>query len=419
MTDNGFRELIQNTSFVRLFAGRVITDAGDSLYYIGSMWLVWELTHSPFYTGLASALLHIPNALSFLVGPLVDRWQLRPILLTTQVVNVVGVLLVPVLAVTGHLSVWWILALMPLLDFVNGFVYPAQNAALPRIVGDDQLTKANSLFSTSLRTIDMVFNAVAGALISIIGAVMLYVVDAVTFAIAAVLFVGVTVPSSNQSDSTEEEETNESKQKYLARLKEGITYLRGSALSAMLFGMMVSNLVNVAGNAVLPAFADSFSGPGTYGLLVAALGAGSLAGAGGASLVEEYSVTRIAIGLNLLSGLSWIGAVAVPGQWATASFLFVAAVPIGTFNVLFGSMYQAAVDDAILGRVSSLVRTASTALMPIGAFLGGVIASSVGTVVMLYSVGATLTALGLYYYVHPQLRSLPPVGKADEAALGL
>ena len=35
------------------FSGRLLTNLGDSLYFIITMWLVFDLTHSEFYTGLA------------------------------------------------------------------------------------------------------------------------------------------------------------------------------------------------------------------------------------------------------------------------------------------------------------------------------------------------------------------------------
>jgi hypothetical protein len=79
--------------------------------------------------------------------------------------------------------------------------YPAQNAALPQIVEEEELTRANSLFSTSIWTVNMVANAVAGALIAVVGAVTLFVVNSVTFSIAAVLFVGVTVPRMGRPEA--------------------------------------------------------------------------------------------------------------------------------------------------------------------------------------------------------------------------
>jgi hypothetical protein len=315
---SGFGDLLRNVTFVRLFVGRVATDAGDSFYYIGSMWLVWELTGSPFYTGVAGAAVQIPNALRFLAGPLVDRWRLRRILLGTQLANAVGVSLIPIAAAMEWLSVWLVLVLVPISNFINNFVYPAQDAALPRIVGDDLLTRANSLFSTTRKTVDLLANAVAGALIVAVGAVGLFVVDAVTFLVAALLFAGVSVrPVIDDADDAEDagndgERGNSDgcrddgtgvtadtdaaangvpEDDYLAELRAGFNYVRGSALLAVVLAAMVSNVATMAANAVLPAFADSLAGPAAYGLLVAAIGAGSLLGTAGAFLVEEYSLS--------------------------------------------------------------------------------------------------------------------------------
>jgi MFS family permease len=424
LSDTGFGGLVRNTTFLRLFSGRVITDTGDSLYFIGTMWLVWELTDSLFYSGLAAALVRVPDLLSIFIGPLVDRWQLRRILLSTQLINGVGVLVVPIAAVTGHLSVWLILVLIPMLDFINGFVYPAQNAALPQIVKETRLTRANSLFSTSIRTVGMVANAVAGALIAVIGAVALFVVNSVTFAIAAVLFVSVTVPKTtdrgnNADNETKEDGIDANNEGYVAELREGVNYVRGSALPAMLFGIMVYNFAAVAMTAILPAFADSLAGPAVYGLLVAAMGAGSLVGTGGAFLVEEYPISWVAIIAHVVSGSLLLAAVAVPSAWATGLLLFTTTIPTGAFNVLFFSMMQSAVDDALLGRVTSLMRTFLSGMAPAGGLLGGAIAGVVGSVTAMYGIGGIITVIGLYFLLHPQLRSLPSVTETDEAVLGL
>jgi MFS family permease len=416
--------LVRNTTFLRLFSGRVTTDAGDTLYFIGAMWLVWELTGSPFYTGLATALMRVPDLLSIFIGPLVDRWQLRRILLSTQLINGIGVLVVPIAAVMGQLSIWLILVLIPLLNFINGFVYPAQNAALPQIVEEEELTRANSLFSISIRTVDMMANAIAGALIAVIGAVALFVVNSVTFAIAAVLFVGVTLPKTTNrgnadTEAEEEDDTDATNDGYVAELRDGINYIRGSALLAMLFGIMVYNFAATALTAILPAFADALAGPAVYGLLVAAIGAGSLVGAGGAFLVEDYPIGWVAIIATFVSGSLFLAAVTVPGVWTTGVLLFTATIPTGAFNVLFFSMVQSAVDNAFLGRVTSLMRTVLSGMAPAGGLLGGAIASAVGSMTALYGVGGIIAVIGLYFLLHPQLRSLPSVAETDEAALGL
>ena len=126
----------ENRTFRRLFAGRVITNVGDSLYFIGAMWLVYSLTGDPFYTGLAGFLTMAPGAFQFLAGPLVDRWSIRRTLVGTQVVQALVVATIPIAHVLGALTVWHVLVVMPLLSALNLYLTASteQPAKAVRIV---------------------------------------------------------------------------------------------------------------------------------------------------------------------------------------------------------------------------------------------------------------------------------------------
>lgn len=419
--------LFRNGSFVRLFVGRVVTNAGDSIYAVAAMWLVYDLTGSSLYTGVAGFLVFATQPLQVLVGPLVDRWSLRRVLVGTQFVQLVGVLTVPLAAATGHLSVWLVIVVMPVLEFLNQFVYPAQHAALPRIVEEDQLVRANSAFSFAYQGVDMVFNAAAGALIALVGAVTLYLLDALTFAVALVAFVGLAVPSAtdatepNDENATEsdDEEAGSALSNYLGELTEGFGYIRGSVVLLFLLGAVVVNFAFGMVMAVLPAFADSLGGPVAYGVLTAAMGAGSLVGAAGASLVEEFPYGRVVIVGRAISAVCLFGALVVPGLWFTVALFFCSFVPSGATGVMGSSLLQSAVAESILGRVMSVRNSVSSLLMPVGALLGGWVATIVGTSVVVAGLGVASIFYAAYFLAVPSLRSLPPVADADETVLGM
>lgn len=411
--------LRSNASFVRLLTGRALTNAGDSLYAIAAMWLVFDLTGSSFYTGIAGFLVLGTQPLQFLAGPLVDRWSLRHVLVGTQTIQLVGTLTVPLAAVTGYLSVWLILLLMPFLEFLNQCVYPAQNAALPRIVDEENLVQANSLFSFSSQGVDLVFGAVAGVLIAALGAVTLYIVDAVTFALALVLFAGVTVPTESSDLEAGNEEPDGPTTGYITELREGIAYLRGSVLVKLLVGAVVANFAYGLLIAVLPAFADSLGGPEMYGVLTATMAAGTLTGAAGASFVKSLPFGQVAITGYALSAACWFGVLFAPGILLTVTLFFAAWVPVGAVGVMDQSMVQSAVADDLLGRVSSVMSSLGTVMMPVGSLLGGVLADTVGPSAVLSGMGIASGFLAVYYLASPRVRSLPSVVRADEAVLGL
>lgn len=409
--------LRSNESFMRLFLGRVVTNAGDSMYYIAAMWLVWELTGSTFYTGVAGFLVQLPSTLQFVFGPLVDRWSLRRILVSSQLVQLVGVLVIPIAAWTGQLSVWLLLLVMPILEFINQFVYPAQNASLPKLVDDDELVRANSLFSFAYQGVDIVFNAVSGLLVAVLGAVTLFVLDATTFFVAIVLFFGLVIP-----DRVEEQDDGGSAnplEGYTDELREGLAYLRGSIILRMLLAAVVGNFVFGMTLAVLPAFGDALGGPEAYGLLTAAISGGMIAGTAAAARIGNLPFGYTMIVGYLLAGTFWFAAVVVPGTWATVTLFTAAWFPVGATNVMDQSMVQSAVDDTLLGRVQAVSSSIGSIMMPVGSFLGGAAAEVVDPVRVISLLAGAFVLIGLYYLVDPSLRSLPPIDETDESTLRL
>lgn len=405
--------LRRNRNFRRLFLGRLVTNAGDSVYFIAAMWLVYDLTRSPFYTGVAAFLIQAPNALQMFAGPLVDRWSIRDVLVRTQAFQAVFVLVVPLAWLFDHLSVWIVLVLMPLLTLVNQVVYPAQNAAIPRIVSDTELVRANSLFSMAYQGVDMTFNAAAGVLIAVVGAIALYVVDSLTFILAVGLFFGLQIPPA-QGDGGEDTDTD-----YLGDLRAGIDYVRGSVLLTIVAGAVVLNFAFGIALAVLPDFAAVRGGATLYGLLMAALSAGSLAGALGASALERFPFGWVGIvGLTISAGTWFAASTAtyVPGMIA---LFFVAFVPIGIINVMIQAMVQSTVPQGLLGRVTALTASATGAMIPVGGLVGGVAAESIGSITTLSLTASGFAFLAVYFLVRPTIRTLPRIDEATTERLGL
>ncbi len=195
------RSLFRNRTFRRLFLGRLITNAGDSAYAVAAMWLAFQLGGSSFYTGLAGFLTMLPQTLQFLAGPLVDRWQIRRILVGTQLAQAIFVLIIPVAYAMGWLTVWVVLVVMPVLSLLNQFVYPAEQAALPRVVEKDELVEANSAFSFAYQGVDFAFTALGGIVVAVMGAISLYVMDSVTFLAATAVFLGMKIPAAESQSN--------------------------------------------------------------------------------------------------------------------------------------------------------------------------------------------------------------------------
>ena len=407
------RQLFRNRDFTLLFLGRLVTNAGDSLYAVSAMWLVYSLTGSTFYTGVAGFLTLGMQALQAFVGPLVDRWPLRRTLVWTQAVQAVLVLTVPVAHVTGHLSVWLVLAVMPLLSLLNQFVYPAGTAALPRIVDEEELTAANSLFATTYQGSELVFNALAGVLVTAVGAVTLFAVDSVTFAVAVALFAGLRVPPADRDAATDQTPAAAAPASYLTDLREGFAFVRGSRLVWILGASVVANGLLGMAWPVLPAYADLRGDASLYGYLLAALAGGALFGTIVAPRFQHVHFGRLSLVAYSLSAVAWLGAVAAESVPATVALFALAFVPLGVTNTVVTTLLQRLVPESMLGRVVAALGSAGTAVVPFGGFLGGALGEVYGPVAVLYAGGVGFAWIVLYVACVPALRRMPAVTAVD------
>ncbi|ELY94339.1 transporter, MFS 1 family protein [Natrialba chahannaoensis JCM 10990] len=391
--------------------GRFVTNAGDSLYTIAGIWLVYDLTGSSFYTGLAGALLLLPPALQFISGPLVDRWPLIQTLVWTQLIQAVLILSIPVAAYFDRLTVGLVLLTIPLLSFLNQFVYPAQNAALPRIVEKGELTRANSAFSFANQGTNMVFDALGGVLIALIGVVSLFVLNSITFVIAVLSFVGVTVPERSE---TTNETADIDVSGYLSDLREGVQWLQGTVFTEMMLTTAVTNFGTGVMLAVLPGFAAARGGSILYGALLGAIGAGGLTGALIASRLTHirYGAIRI-IGLGI-GFVTWFVAVYSPWPALTVVLFALTGVPMGVTNVMGQTLIQTVTPEDLLGRVTSVDASVATLTVPLGSLLGGVAGSTFGVVPTMAVAAFSFAFVSLYFTARPHLRRLPAVDNIEE-----
>jgi MFS family permease len=416
------RSLFRNRTFRRLFIGRLITNAGDSAYAVAAMWLAFELGGSSFYTGLAGFLTMLPQTLQFLAGPLVDRWQLRRILVATQVAEGLLVLCVPVAYVMGWLSVWVVLVVMPLLSLINQFVYPAQQAALPRVVEKDDLVEANSAFSFAYQGVDFAFTALGGIVVALVGAIALYVLDSVTFLAAMLVFLGVRIPPAEtesefdvetdaESDTDQTDGLSAAIEEYRTQLLDGIGYVRGSVLVWVLAGSLIVNATIGSTLAVLPAYAQANGGSDAYGFLLATVVGGMLVGSLAATPLKRFSLAKLSIGGFVFSGTAWLAAVIIGWFPATMALFFLAWIPVGATNVIFAAMIQSVVPEDLMGRVSSVLSSASVGAMPLGSLLGGIGGDALGTTPVMTTAGFGFLCIAFCWLAHPLLRD---IAKADE-----
>ncbi|HHK5535026.1 TPA: MFS transporter [Bacillus mobilis] len=398
-------DILKNRNFLLLFLGRIFTNIGDSLYYVAAMWLVYKLSGNPFYSGLAGFLTLLPSALQFLTGPFVDRWAIKNTLVITQILQCILILIIPITHYFDLLTVQLLLIIMPIVAFIEQFAYPAQSKALPLLLHKTQLLKGNSLFSFAYQGIDLICTTLSGILVALFGAITLYVIDSFTFAITALLFFSLKMPTQAETN------TSLSTKQYFSDLKEGFSIVFRSLMGVFLIGSVVANFSIGMTMAILPSFADSLGGVKSYGFFLAAISAGSLIGALFSSWVGKRNVGRVSI-LGFATGaIFWFLSTIVPFQWLSILLFGLAWIPIGATNILFATISQIVIPNQYIGRINSVMRSMGTIAMPFGSLIGGYAANVFSSQLIFALASIGILFISLVWLLHPKLRSLP---KADE-----
>ncbi|MBX0306043.1 MFS transporter [Haloarcula salinisoli] len=403
--------LWKNREFLRLFFGQFVTNAGDSLYSVAVMWLVFTQTGSNTLTGIASSLLLLPFLLQIVAGPLVDRVSIKPLLVGTQLLQG-GLVLVLVAALsTGYANVWVILLLIPPLSLNMLVVAPARTALLPRLVPNSQLSKGNSALTSVTVGLDTLFDALGGIFIAVFGATLLLLLDSVTFAIAGALFFGMHVPGETTTDDDEDDSVVGT---YVSELRYGIDYLRGTRFIEIMLTATVFNFAVGITLAILPAVGNHYGGPGVYGLLLGALGMGRLVGSLLASSLKELPYGQLKGASYVLSAGLWLGAVLHPSAIVTIGLFGFAWIAAGVDAVMVETLIQKAVPDDVVGRVSAVEGTVSTGTLPLGSLFGGVMAEQLGPLPTMGLAAFGFGFGGLYFLLRTPLRTLSAVQDADQ-----
>ncbi|RKQ34597.1 MFS transporter [Oceanobacillus halophilus] len=411
--------LVRNHNFLFLFLGRLVTNIGDSIYYVAAMWLVYDLGGNAFYSGLAGFLTMLPMALQFLTGPFVDRWPIKKVLISTQLLQCFLIFLIPLTYYFDVLTVQLVLIIMPIVSFIEQFAYPAQTKALPIVLKKDDLVKGNSLFSFAYQGVDLVFNAISGILIVSFGAITLFLADSITFAVAILLFAVLKFPKQAIKKSNQKKTAKDVIKSYTRELKEGFSIVFHSLLATFLLGSVLCNFAIGAAQAVLPAYADYQGGAQWYGFYLAALSIGSLIGALISSLFGKLPLGKLTILAFAIGGILWIVSPFSSSTLFGVILFGLAWIPVGATNVLFAAVIQTIVPNNFLGRINSITRSMSVVAMPIGSLAGGYLASVFSPQFIFSITGSGILFVSVVWLLHPTLRKLPRVANMDAATFRL
>jgi MFS family permease len=311
--------------FRALWLATIASNIGTWMHDIGAGWLMTSLSPTPVMVALVQTATTLPILfLALPAGALADIVDRRRYLLVIQVWLASVAALLAVLAFAGVMTAWMLVVLTFAMGIGAAMMMPAWAAVTPEIVPRAELQGAIALNSMGMNVARAIGPAIAGVIVSTAGTGAVFALNAMSFiGVMAVLFIW----------NREAAATTLPAERFLSALRTGFQFarhhgpLQGAVIRGIGFFLFAS-----APWALLPLIAKDLigGGPQTFGILVAAIGAGAILGAlalprlrqkmskdllvAGATVLYAVAMLALAyltnlpalVGAMVLSGLAWI-----------------------------------------------------------------------------------------------------------------
>ena len=402
--------LRRNRDFRRLFFASVISLGGDWFLFVALGGLLLEATGKATAVGLMIFAQEVPVFLATpWAGWLADRLDRRRLMIACDLARTV---ICASFLLVGPGNLWLAYALLVALSLFAAVFDPASSAALPNVVDSEDLATANALSGSLWGTMLAVGAAAGGVVATLFGPKTAFAVDAASFALSALLLLGVRRAFSLPKEHEEHVGIAEA-------TRETVRYARQDgrvwALVSVKFGFGAAAGVL----ALIAVFArDIFhAGDVGFGLLMAARGVGALigpflghrlAGPGHRRLLPVIACSLATFGV----GYALLGV--VPGVWLAAVAILVAHLGGGSQWMLSSYGLQRLVPDHIRGRIFSVDFALITLSLGVSSLVASTLSDQIGPrgAVMIVG-GIALAWAGIWWLLTRAVRREPIFRPAD------
>jgi len=278
---------------------------------------------------------------------------------------------------------WQLYAVAFVAGTMTVFFDVGYQAFLPELVERDRLTEGNSRLEVSRSTAQVLGPGLAGVLVGAITAPFAILVDAVSY-LGSASFI-VRIRAGRAASGSSAPAAAAARPGFRQEIGEGLRYfLANPYLRATAAGVTTLNFAGQLTGAIYLVFVVRELGltPEVIGFTVAIGSLGTVVGAATAATIgRRVGVGRALVGAFVVMSLATFIIAAAPRE-AAIPFLIVAGLLQGpavmVVNVNALSLRQAVTPDHLLGRVNATGRWIAWGAIPLGALVGGVLATTIG-----------------------------------------
>ena len=395
---------LNHRAYRTFWIGQGVSIVGTWMQTTARSWLVYELArgsgHEGGALGMVSLALAIPAiSLSLPAGVLVDRFDRWRLVVACQVAYLFVAVSLTLLTLLGSITIWQVILLSLCQGVVNALEMPARQSWVVDLVPAEDRANAIALNSLAFTLARIVGPSLAGLLLAVAGASWCFFLNSLSF--VAVLWSLFRIPHPLRTRGSTPPPTP---------LRESLGFIRRDPVVGpllLMVGMMALVGMNYLVLTPLLAADVLHTKAQGYGVLMAAVGVGSLLAAAGLTL-RSHDPTLLR-GRRVLLGSLALGVsqclVAVTGQfWVAVPLMALMGWGMLSQNTTSNTLLQERTPPHLRGRVLSIYSMFMLGMVPLGGLLAGLVADQVGVQWTQACSGVLcLTLVGLTYRYSPEL----------------
>jgi MFS family permease len=359
--------VLRIADYRRLAAGLMLNLLGDGASFVALAWIAADVggARALSVLGIAYTLPVILGGV--VVGPLLDRFSRRHVLIVDSVFRAFVVASVPALYALGALAEWQIYVVAAVYGFLKIIPLGAVPTVVPELVPAERLQAASALEQIAVGIGGIAGPAIGAALIALIGVHNVLWLDAATYLMFALLIARIRTPLG-RPQRVAGPVPDRGGWIPVLRLLLRDRFLLFIILSFTAFNVSAGVLLVALPWLVRFQFAD---GPGILAVLLATTACAELIGAliSGGLKTSDRQMLRIGV-LQFGAGAAYLLLLS-PHLSVLLAGLVLTGVLAGPMTVLSGVVRMTRIPDHLRGRTMTLSRTMMTGAMPLGSALAG------------------------------------------------
>jgi len=408
---SSFRQVLRNPQFISFWLGQVISQFGDRINQMALIALVYSRRGTaPIELAIVMAFTIVPSFLiSPLAGVLVDRWNRKHTMVAADIIRAVLVVSIPLFCMHGT-SMVPIYVLVFLVFSTSCFFLPSKFSVIPELVAPELLLIANSLINTTMIIAVVLGVALGGTLIEQVGPKTGFYIDAMTYAVSALLIGIIRIRAPQRQAVLRPPATGirvairQVWREFIA----GVQYMRQHPYVQFVFMtiyllMAAAGALYIAGIVFIQSIFDSVTRD--IGFLAVFIGAGFFLGAlGYGRFGHRISRLRMLYLGMLLSGLV-VGMFALVLAWypyigVAAGLAVVIGITVGPIFISGNTLILEAIPADMRGRVFSFLGIIMNLGFLVAMFLASRLAEFYLPRQVIIGVGLCLSGYGVVGLVH-------------------